>query len=335
MRLRLALFVLLFAWILSACGTKATETPTLVPTETLTPAPTLTPTPNTPLAILVVPSDMDQESSDLYQKTVYELTQQSGFRFQVRNTLTPGDVTDPTLKVVVALPPDPGIAALASAAPQTQFLAVNIPNITAGGNISVLSNSGQTILPSFLAGYIAAMITDDYHIGMIIPKDNIDAQKAYVAFANGMAYYCGLCQPFYYSTYTFPQYIAIPSTEDKSRYGGYANYLIDNKVNTLFVYPDLAIPDFITYIGTTGDLQIGTSTPNPLPAGWVVTIQPDVIKAIQAAWPNLVAGQGGVNVQSPIGLADIDPTYLTPGRQRLVEQTLEGLINGTISPGVQ
>ena len=44
---------------------------------------------------------------DLYQSTVYDLAQQAGFRFQVRNTLSELDL-EPALRVVIALPPDPG-----------------------------------------------------------------------------------------------------------------------------------------------------------------------------------------------------------------------------------
>ena len=58
---------------------------------------------------------MDKATSDLYQKTVYDLTQQSGMHFQVLNTLAPKDMPA-GVKVVIALPPDPGIAALAAAA---------------------------------------------------------------------------------------------------------------------------------------------------------------------------------------------------------------------------
>jgi hypothetical protein len=65
-----------------------------------------------------------------------------------------------------------------------------------------------------------------------------------------------------------------------------------------------------------------------------MTIQPDIIKAIQNAWPGLVSGQGGVTVQSPLGLSDIDSDILTPGKQRLVEQTLNDLQAGLISTGV-
>jgi hypothetical protein len=65
-----------------------------------------------------------------------------------------------------------------------------------------------------------------------------------------------------------------------------------------------------------------------------MTIRPDELKAIQNAWPNLIAGQGGQNVQSPLGLADVDPTLLPPGKLRLVQQTLDDLLAGHIATGV-
>ena len=83
---------------------------------------------------------------------MYDLTQTSGMRFQVRNTLSTAELAEPGLQVVVALPPDPGIAALAAAAPQVQFLAINIPEVAAGGNISVLGGNAQTDVAAFLAG---------------------------------------------------------------------------------------------------------------------------------------------------------------------------------------
>ncbi|MBI5840528.1 MAG: hypothetical protein HZB19_10535 [Chloroflexi bacterium] len=332
MRLKFALFITLVLAILSACGQPAaTEIPTVIPTDTPIPTPTFTPAPTTPLAILVIPADMDQAASGLYQKTVYDLAQQSGFRFQVRNVLMSEDLTDPMLKIVIALPPDPGIAALASNAPQVQFLAVNVPDLTAGGNVSVLAPDGQADIPAFLAGYVAAMITDEYHIGMMIPQGNADAQRAYNAFVNGMTFYCGLCRTFYFTTYTYPQYIEIPADEDPSRYGGYANVLInDRDVYTLYIYPDLYNEEFLSYVGTQGVMLIGTQMPEPRPGGWVMTIQPDIIEAIKLAWPNLVAGQGGASIQSPLGIADVDPALLTPGRERLAQETLEALLTGQI-----
>lgn len=334
MHVKYILFAILIVVILSACGGAATDIvagPTVVPTHTPLPPPTMIPTLSTPLALLVVPADMDKTSSDLYQKTVYDLAQASGFRFQVRNALTPTDLADPTLKIVIVLPPDPGLASLVPTAPGVQFLAVNIPDLTAGGNLSVLAGDSQVELPAFLAGYVAAMISDEYHIGMVIPQGNADAQRALLAYKNGMTYYCGLCRTFYISPFGYPQYIEIPADENPDLYGGYANILInDRKVYTLYIYPSLANPDLLSYIGTQGVMLIGTSMPVPRPGGWVMTIRPDTVKAIQTAWPGLVSGQGGLNVQSPLGLADVDPDLLSAGKLRLVQETLDALLAGRI-----
>ena len=334
------IFLALLVAILAACGpSEPAATATPPPTETPIIAPTQTGTPVVPLAILILPADLDAEASNLYQKTVYDLTQSAGYRFQVLNSLTPAEF-EPGLKIVIALPPDPGITALAAAAPDVQFLAINIPGLIAGGNVSVLGGGAQGDVAAFLAGYTAALLTDDYRIGMIMPKDSPEAQQAAAAFRNGMIYYCGLCKPIFYPPFClaenlqscFPQYVEIPAEEDPSRYSPYADYLIiQRRVLAIYSHPAVADPNLLTYIGTTGAYVLGTTTPDPRPAGWVMSIQPDVIKAIQSAWPQLLAGQGGITVQSPLGLSDVDPTILTPGKQRLVQQTLDELQAGRIN----
>jgi hypothetical protein len=253
-------------------------------------------------------------------------------RFQVRNSLTLTDL-EPGLKVVIVFPPDPGIAALAAAAPNVQFLAINIPELTAGGNISVLGGNTQSDIAAFLAGYTAALITDDYRIGMMMPRDNADAIRAFNAYVNGMKFNCGTCPRIYFYNWSYPQYVDIPATEDVNNYDAYSDILMTQyKVSTIYLYPDIATEDLVNYIGTTGTLMIGSKSPGQIPAGWVMTIQPDVIQAIQNAWPQLFNGQGGLTVQSPLGLSDIDPNLLSPGKQRLVLQTLQELQAGLITP---
>jgi len=345
-RTKLTISILAVALILSACGSTTLTTESSVtsappPTSTPIPGATATASPVVPLAILVLPADLDPEASNLYQKTVYDLAQASGIRFQVRNTLTPAELNEPGLQIIIALPPDPGIAALASAAPNIQFLVVNIPGVAAGGNISVLGGNSQIDIAAFLAGYTAALITDDYRIGMIMPKDNPDAIRAFNAYSNGMTFSCGTCRPVFYPAFClaenllrcYPQYVEIPSDEDKRKFGPYADYLIiQRKVRTIFVYPDIATDDLLNYIGTTGVFMIGLSAPEQLPAGWVMTIRPDVVKAIQNAWASLIAGQGGLTVQSPLGLSDIDPSLLSPGKLLKVEKMLQDLQAGYIAP---
>mgnify|MGYP001241441759 CR=1 FL=1 len=334
MRSRLFVILMLFS-LLSACGTgeiATTVTATNVPTDPPVPVPTLIAAPVVPLAILLVPADMDAQVSDLYQKTVYDLTQTSGMRFQVLNNLKPADL-EPGLKIVIALSTDPGISALAAAAPDVQFLAINLPGVNAGGNVSILGNTSQVEIVGFLAGYTAAMLTDDYRIGMLMPKDNNDAVRMFNAYANGMKFYCGACRPYFFLPYSFPQFLEIPPDEDVDNYDAYADILIlQRKVKTLFIHPEIYTQDLVDYVGTTGVSMIGTITPEQRPAGWIMTIQPDTIKAIQTSWDQLLAGQGGITVQSPLGLSDIDPSLLSPGKQRLVQKILDDLQAGTIAP---
>ena len=342
MHLKIPISLMMLAASLSACSLGRSAEPTALPSLTVVPSPTSVPTPESPLAILVLPADMEKSASDAYQKVVYDLAQQSGMRFQVRNAFGPADI-EPGLRIVVSLPPDPGIAALVAAAPQVQFLAINIPGVAAGGNVSVLAGNSQIDVPAFLAGYTAAVISDDFRVGMIFPKDNPSAQQAARAFANGMAYHCGLCSS--YRLYIdpnglgirYPQYAEIPGDEDPSRFGGWANYLVGSlKVDALYVYPDptIEVRQLYDSLGQTGAQIIGTTLPNPRPAGWVMGIRADAVKAMLSAWPELVAGRGGQSVPSPLGLADVDPQLLTPGKQRLVQEVLDDLQAGRIATGV-
>ncbi len=336
MRLKRIAFALLLTALIAACGRKETPEvvpPTAVPSPTPQPPPTLVPTLSTPLALLILPADMDRKLSDLYQETVYDLAQASGFRFQVRNGIVPEDLADPTLKVVIALPPDPGIATFAPTAPNVQFLAVNIPDVTVGGNVSALAPNQQTELPAFLAGYTLAMLTYEYRVGMLYPADDPNAQAAVVAFNNGVRYYCGLCDGIYVEPASYPTALGIPADEDPAKYGGYANILIsDRKVGGIYVYPSLAGDEFLSLVGAQGVYLIGTSMPLHRPGGWLMTITPDTVKAIQTAWNQLIAGQGGLNVQSPLGIEDADAGILTDAKLRLVRQVLDDLLAGRILP---
>jgi len=331
---RLLILLILVGLLLSACGVNATPDVTATPLATDTPIPTpvFTSTPTVPLAILVLPADMDANLSNLYQTTVYDLAQASGMRFQVRNNLTEADL-EPGLKIVIALPPDPGVTALAAAAPDVQFLAINISDVGAGGNVSALGGNSQSDISAFLAGYTAAMLTDDYRVGMLMPKDNNDAVRSFNAYTNGRKFYCGLCRPYFYLPWDFPQFLEIGADQNVDDYDAFADILIlQYKVRAIFIHPEIYTQDLVDYIGTTGTYMIGTISPEQQPAGWIMTIQPDTIKAIQTAWPQLLAGQGGITIQSPLGLSDIDTSILSPGKQQLVQETLDELQAGRIKP---
>ncbi len=334
MRRTFVLLLLLLSLLLSACGTQTT--PTTEPTITATSAPEATPTQAKPMAMLVIPADLPDSLSQLYQKTVYDLARQSGLRFQVRNTLTPAEL-EPSLRVVVALPPDPGIAALAAAAPQTQFLAVNIPDVTAGGNVSTIGGAGDNPdLTAFLAGYIASMLSTDYRIGMVGEKDSTRSDIAAQAFAKGRQYYCGLCNPIAPPWYKYPIVVNMPLNASQGEANAYADALNDRQVLVAYIFPAVQKPSQLSYLSSIGMWMIGENPPpEDARENWIATLQPDWIAAVQSAWSDISAGNGGKSYPSPLTLSDINSDLLTEGKQRLAEQMLNDLLAGRVGTGVQ
>jgi hypothetical protein len=341
-RARFAFFLLLFI-LLTSCtfgGTPAAGDAT--PSETVaaptdTPVPTAGPTPTMapPLVILVIPADMNQDLSKAYQKAVYDLSQAQSYRFVVLNKLTNADL-EPALKIVIDLSPDTDVAALAASAPQTQFLAINVPGVEPGGNVSVLGGDSAPINQvAFIAGYIGAMITEDYHTGALLVKDSPDADKIIKAFRAGHEYYCGLCRPYAGPFEEYPLVQDIPKDAKPNEYGAYADILIRKKVDTLFLQPGVDVPELLQYLPTVGILMIGTQAPTKDIPGWVVTLQPNYLEAMKAAFPDLVAGQGGKAFPAPLSFTNANPDLFSPGKQMNAHKVLDDLMAGFISDGVK
>ncbi len=336
---RFLILILLAALILLAgCGLSGGSTPAGTVTSPPTARPSPSASPQVPLAILVIPADMAKDQADQYETAVYDLAQAAGMRFQVLNTLTPADLqlVGPALKVVIVFPPDPGLAALVAAAPQVQFLAIGISNLPSAPNLSTLASSGKPLeQEAFLAGYTAALLAQDYRIGMISLKDDPQAGAAETAFTNGMHFYCGLCLTQFPPMYTYPLFNEIPQDESQASYPAYGSYLITHQVSIVYVYPPLATPLLLNSLAQGGLYLIGESmTTQAVKANWIASLQPELLPTIQKAFPDLVAGHGGQTIASPIYLADVNPGLVSQGKLRLVQQTLDGLLAGTIGTGV-
>ena len=333
-------FMLTILTLLAACSGRATPTATSQPATVAPPNPTASSTAATPLAILVLPADMAQQDKDSYQTLIYNLTQANGMRFQLLNSLSADDLAlaGPALKVVIAFPPDPGLAGLTAAASGVQFLAVGIPNLPKAPN---LSSIGATGFPgdqqAFLAGYIAALVAPEWKVGILSQKDNPAGDAAVTAFTNGFVYFCGSCRNplFPQPAGIYPVVVRIPSDAKPSTYTAFADLLIQNVVKVAYVFPAVATSDLLSYMSQNNLLLVGQSLPSDtLQPQWIASIQPDQITAIKNIFPDLIAGKGGEVVPTPLVLTDVNSDLLGAGKLRLVQQVLDGLQNGSIGTGV-
>lgn len=341
MRIKLVLLIIVFSLLAACGGNGATEIPG-APTATFTPE--VSPTPANPLVILILPADLPQDISDEYQTIIYDLAQQNAMRFQVRNTLSVEELQAelPTLKIVIALAPDPGLTALAAAAPTVQFLAVDIPGVTVAANLSAIGGVDQPVdKQAFLAGYIAPMLAWEWRVGILSQRDTPGGESARTAFTNGYHYFCGYCRnPIFSSPRPdYPVVVRIPTDKLENEYIYYAAALLDYNSNfyaeVVYVYPEVATLEVYSYLAEDGVLLIGQELPDEsLRSNWIASIQPDIIPAIEAIFPDLLAGLGGQTVPTPLFLTDVNSDLLSEGKLRLVQEVLDGLQNGTIGTGV-
>lgn len=339
------LVFLLILVLVSACAPVATPASEISQEATLsvptaTPAPTAGPTPTLPppLAILLVPADFNQSLSQEYQTATYNLAQAAGLRYQVRNSLSLEDLSlEPNLKIVIALPPVESLSQLAAAAPQAQFLAINVPDVNPGGNISTLGGQAVPVdQQAFMAGYISALVTENfYEVGAVLRQGSPDSEIIKRSLRAGRTYYCGLCRPIgRFTPFEYPEFIEIPETAGPREYPAYADLLIlQKKVGTMFIQDSVSIPELLEHLAISGVLMIGSQSPHKPLSGWVVTLQPDYLKATIAAWPALLAGEGGRNFPAPLTLTDINEELFSVGKQRLAEETLQAMFEGYISTG--
>jgi basic membrane lipoprotein Med (substrate-binding protein (PBP1-ABC) superfamily) len=339
LRLCLGLAVLL---ALAACSGdlpgRPTETPTATPlpaaTATVTPMPTDTPLP--PLVVFWASEGADPRTVGALQDVLAQLTSQDGLRFQTVNS-SPGPDLAQQAKIVVAVSPAAGLEELASAASDTQFLVVaGDPSLKSGHNLTLLGEQGSRLDQlGFMAGYLAAVITQDWRVGVISQSGSGPETAAQAGFINGAVFFCGLCRPAYPPFVQYPVYAQLAAGSDQAEEQSAVDSLISQGVETVYVTPGATSEALLGYLAEKGIHIIGSSPPpQALQDDWVATVMTDWTSEVKSIWPSLLTGEGGQTIGVPIVIADANPALFSPGRQQLVAETLTELLAGRIDTGV-
>ncbi len=338
------LFLVCLVLQLAACGSIApTEKPSATPAPSLTattiPTPTLTPTstPQPPFAVLLAPPGADQAQVDTLQAALNDIVVQAGLQWQVRQQLTVEDMV-PAMQLVVAVPPDTGLAELIAAAPETQFLAIGIPGLPAAPNLTTIANDGgRPDQQGFIAGSIAAMLSEDWRVGVISVSDTVEGRSARTGFLNGEVYFCGLCRAARPPFYEYPMYFELPASATSVEWQEAANYMVDHEVRTVYVYPGAGDEAMLSILANAKINIISSGEPAPSTStAWVVSLTTDPIPLIQDQVAGLLDGSisGGQSLVVPIQFTQVNPQIFSPGKQSLAQQILTDLQDGFIGTGV-
>jgi hypothetical protein len=333
--------VAIFLFFITACGQATPSpantptnpaTPLASPTATRTPAPTPTPAP--PLVVFLAPENADSRLAEPIDKRLADLAKSSGYRYEKKASLSPEEMS-PELKVVAAIPPYDKLRELADAAPQVQFLGIEIPGLGSSQNLSVIGAEGLPIAKrGFLAGALAALTSEDWRTGIISVENDVQASLEGASFANGMTYFCGLCRPALPPYVAYPISIPIPAGAGQEAIQTAVDDLVKKAVNVIYVTPGVESPDLLAALAQAGIHIIGTGSPaSDIQPDWVASLQLDPVPALEKIWSDLAQGKGGQALSLDLTIQSSNPALLTPGREAQAKEIMQDLLNGYIGTG--
>lgn len=328
--------VLWFVIAATSCGTADTRTPSpsstaASPTGTSAPVPT-----STPLApkLLFVSSGEDRRNLlPALMAEIESFVMAENWDFELVNQFTEDKVTE-NLRLVIGLESSPELPDFAAGHPEIQFIAIGIQGLDPQPNLSVIGPDGfRNDQLAFAAGYLAAVITMDWRVGLLSASDESSPSNDIESFINGVIYFCGLCRQTYPPFYNYPTVVSIEAPPSIDAWQESTDEMIRTYVKTVFI--DIENPDgeFFRQATESGMVFIGGPLTTPMDEDhWVASFRwrPDL--PLKENWARLLQNQGGWSTEIPIQIEQINPNLLSQGRLEWVERMLENLTSGYIDP---
>jgi len=333
--LRWFLLLVIFAASCSP-GPEATPEVALTSTPSPTPLPTNTPTPLPPVGVFLTPEGSSPALVEELSPIIGRYIKNEGLRYQVLPDLTANDFQNEEFSIVVAIPPFPGLAALAASAPDTKFLGIGFEGLSAGDNLSLLGSGGADYdVQGFIAGYMAAMVTDDWRVGALSVHEDPNALAARDGFRTGVKYYCGLCNPKYPPigpNYLYPKYIELPAGASDAEISLSIDFLVDRAVNTFYIVPGVGTPKIYSTLIAYEKAIIGSGMDyrEEYREYWIASLEYDLVSALEDFWPQFLAAETGLEELPPLLISDVNADYLSEGKLILVEKVLQEVQEGFI-----
>jgi hypothetical protein len=325
----------LLVLICSACGNSPTTQTNIQSTPSaaaISPIATATVIPSPQAGVILVSSD--KTSAD-WQKQLTDilsgLAKSSGLTFETRIGLNPSDVQQNTTKVVVFADAPANLNDLTAAATQTQFVlfgqAVNNPP----ANLTTISENSAG--RAFLAGYIATLIAPDWRSAGLLPSDDPNGALEQQAFLNGGHYFCGRCVPFFAPIVLFPVLAAQPANTPVETWEASFTDLQKKVIQVVYVDPQVTSPELLQFLADQKMTLLGGLSPqDTVRPSWAATLQVDPAASLKLAWPDLISGKGGKNLEVAVSISDTSDELFSPGKRRLADQVLADLAAGFINP---
>lgn len=237
----------------------------------------------------------------------------------------------PNRVAAIFLSVPPNLVDILAVNPQTQIIVVSGNDLQAGTNLTVLRVHPE--YQAFMAGYVSVLAAPNWRAAGLVPYDGGETNLLANAFASGGRYFCGRCGT------SVPPFAPYPLTESAAGNASPAEWqtaaanILPAGIEVMYFSKEAQSPELIQSLASQNLLFLGSVSPGDgLRDRWVATIGLDVPGTLAKILPDVLKGQGGTVVNVGVVLTDVNETYITPGRQRLISETNEQLIKGWINP---
>lgn len=295
---------------------------------------TVTPTPTEVLSgvILVVSPEADQVSVSQIQASLNQLLSDEKLVLLDRENLSAEMIT-PAVTVVIGVGQGLNMIDLSVSNPETSFVVVGDPTVQPSDNLSVI---GDPVIEQqhqfFVAGYLSALISEDYRTASLIQLSDEDSNTMIDSFMVGAEFFCGVCNPLHPPYNDFPYWQMLSVENVSSGFEPVIENFVNYGVEVLFVPVELASSELLSYAGSFGLKVVSNGEPDIARNNWVGTVMVDMGQALVDLWPRLLSNSKGVQVPGRILLTNTDAGLISEGRQRLFYDMISDLQSGLISP---
>ncbi len=327
--------------LLGACNAAATSpadapTTTFVPTESPSPQPSPTPTAPPGRVLLVLTQDGSDPIAQRLENEIERLAAASDLVFSVRPPTEIDDLPSNLTAVVVYRGSGELFERLSTAGVDPARIMAIAPEAPIGAEgITVIGPEGlRADRAAFLAGYAAALLTDNYRVAVLSAED-VSPPGSATAFVNGARYYCGLCRAAHPPFADYPASVRLPGPPDETDVASARDQLGELGVDTVYLAPGLETGPLPAGLTAAGIQLLASTRPVDIPdEAWIAAIRPAPELALESLWGNLSQGISSGTVPMPLAVAERNAARLSDARYRLIEEVLGDLVAGYISTGV-
>ncbi|PKO07353.1 MAG: hypothetical protein CVU41_01240 [Chloroflexi bacterium HGW-Chloroflexi-3] len=184
----------------------------------------------------------------------------------------------------------------------------------------------------FIAGYLSAMISNDWRVGGLLPPISYQNTNADKVFQNGVVFLCGRCAPTFGPIVKFPMTALLSNPEDNESTLQAYGEISTNKINTLYIPSSYLFDDLVILFKQSGVTIVSDAISGVDQSDWIdYAIVDNLSNLIMEAISKTDQQEELVTIPVEYSVF-ASSRELSPGKSNFIANMIQTLQAGFISP---